>query len=155
VHDLVSLIDLGPTILTAAGIEVPTYLEGRTLLPYLAEPTMGQPVTPRTRVVCEDNYQIMLRTATHKLIYYTGQEEGDLYDLQNDPDELWNQWHVPEYAPIKEQLLHELLAWFTTSVYYNSGYKRERAKQYRLRWPDADDAYLHGHNMRPKQVEWL
>ncbi len=150
-----SLIDLGPTILAAANIEVPDYLEGRNLLPYLTAPAIGEVITPRQRVVCEDNYQIMLRTATHKLIYYIGQSAGDLYDLQSDPDELWNKWDVAEYAQIKEQLLQELLAWFTTSVYYNSGYKHERAKQSRLRWPDAEDARLHGPNMRPKQVPWL
>jgi arylsulfatase len=155
VHDLVSLIDLGPTILAAAGLEIPAYLEGRSLLPYLVEPGRAEPVTPREWVVSEDNYQIMLRSNCYKLIYYIGQAEGDLYDLQNDPDELWNQWHVPEYAQIKEQLIQALLAWFTTSVYYNSGYKRERAKEVRLRWPDAEDAALHGNNMRPKQVPWL
>ena len=31
-RDLVSLMDLGPTILEAAGIAVPTYLEGRSLI---------------------------------------------------------------------------------------------------------------------------
>ncbi len=35
VTDLVSLMDLGPTILDAAGVDVPTNLEGRSLLPYL------------------------------------------------------------------------------------------------------------------------
>ena len=35
VNELVSLIDLGPTILEAAGVDAPTYLEGRSLLPYL------------------------------------------------------------------------------------------------------------------------
>jgi arylsulfatase A-like enzyme len=155
VHDLVSLIDLGPTILAAAGIEIPDYLEGRSLIPYLAAAEQSKTITPRRFVFSEDNYQIMLRSETHKLIYYIGQTDGDLYDLQCDPDELWNLWRVPEHAATKNQLLQELLGWFTTSVYYNSAYKRERAKQERLRWPDAGDARLHGPNLRRKQVPWL
>jgi arylsulfatase A-like enzyme len=151
VDDLVSLIDLGPTILEAAGIDVPDYLEGRSLLPYLE----GERTEPRHAVYCEDNYQIMLRTETHKLVYYIGQEMGDLYDLAQDPHELWNRWDDPDYGAVKTQLLHDLMAWFTTSVYYNAGYTRERIRHDKLRWPDADDAKLHGGNMRPKQVSWL
>lgn len=151
VNDLVSLIDLGPTILEAAGIDVPDYLEGRSLLPYLR----GETTPPRQAVFAEDNYQIMMRTPTHKLVYYIGQETGDLYDLVEDPHELWNCWDVPAYREDKAMLLHDLMAWFTTSVYYNSGYKRARLRHDKLRWPDATDARLHGPNLRPKQVKWL
>jgi arylsulfatase A-like enzyme len=151
VHDLVSLIDLGPTLLDAIGADLPDYLEGKSLLPYL----QGETTTPRQAVYSEDNYQIMLRTSTHKLIYYIGQEAGDLYDLAQDPHELWNRWDDPAYTAVQAQLLHDLMAWFTTSVYYNAGYTRERACHSKLRWPDADDARLHGPNMRPKQVGWL
>ena len=87
VSDLVSLMDLGPTILEAAGVQVPTYLEGRSLMPY-SDP--HGPVVPREYVFCEDNYQIMMRSQTHKMVYYIGQDEGELYDLEADPGELWN-----------------------------------------------------------------
>lgn len=150
-NDLVSLIDLAPTILSLAGIDIPAYIEGRALLPYVT----GESVEPRTAVYAEDNYQIMLRTDNYKLIYYIGQTASDLYDLQHDPDELVNLWDNPDYVAVRNQLLADLLQWFTTSVYYNSGYRTERARDVRLRWPDADDAFLHGGNMRPKQVPWL
>ena len=88
VNELVSLMDLGPTILEAAGVDAPTYLEGRSLLPYLDD----EPIEPREYVFCEDNYQIMMRSDTHKLVYYTGQEAGELYDLVADPHELDNLW---------------------------------------------------------------
>jgi arylsulfatase len=151
VHDLVSLIDLGPTILEAAGIDVPTYHEGRSLLPYLA----GQEIRPRDYVFCEDNYQIMMRSQHHKLVYYIGQEMGELYDLEADPHELYNLWQRPEHAGLKQDLLNELLKWLTTSTYYNSGYKRGQERHYKLRWPGDGDADLHGANLRGKQVDVL
>jgi len=148
---LVSLMDLGPTILEAAGVETPTYLEGRSLMPYLKR----EAITARKYVFCEDNYQIMMRSPTHKMVYYIGQEIGELYDLQADPDELWNKWDDPNGAEVKGKMLHDLLAWFATSNYYNAGYKRNRARQYPMRWPTEGDAALHGRNIKPKQVEYL
>ncbi|MFZ1752300.1 MAG: sulfatase-like hydrolase/transferase [Caldilineaceae bacterium] len=148
VTDLVSLMDLGPTILEAAGVEIPTYLEGQSLLPYLN----GEPIQPREFVFCEDNYQVMMRSQTHKLVYYIGQEAGELYDLAADPHELENLWDRPEDAALKNDLIGHLLAWLSSSVYYNAGYRQNRAQHYNLRWPSDGDAYLHGGNMREKQV---
>ena len=66
VGDLVSLMDIGPTVLDAAGIDVPTYFEGHSLMPYLNE----ESILPREFVFCEDNYQIMMRSQDYKLVYY-------------------------------------------------------------------------------------
>ena len=151
VADLVSLIDLGPTILEAAGLDIPGYMEGRSLLPYLTDDTG----TPREFVYCEDNYQIMMRNATHKVVYYIGQAAGELYDLAADPHELDNLWDDPAHSELKAMLISQLLAWFSTSTYYNAGYKQLQSRAVRLRWPDAEDADLHGGNMRPKQVAVL
>ena len=140
VHDLVSLLDIGPTVLQAAGIDVPTYFEGRSLLPYLE----GDPAEPHPYIFSEDNYQVMMRGANHKLVYYIGQEEGELYDLQEDPYELTNLWDDPTYEATKTGLLHDLLDWLTSSVYWNAGYRRTRSRHTQMRWPARGDANLHG-----------
>jgi arylsulfatase A-like enzyme len=151
-EDLVSLMDLGPTILEAAGIDVPTYLEGRSLIPYIE----GQEIEARAFVVCEDNYQIMMRTDSHKLVYYPGQVEGELYDLNADADELWNRWADAAHAEVKNQLLLRMLEWMVTSNYYNAGYKRNRQRQYEMRWPTEESRRLHGRNSTsPKQIDYL
>ena len=51
-------------------------------------------------------------------------------------------WHLDEY----------LLAWFTGSAYWNAGYRQNRARHYKRRWPGDGDAHLHGggQNMREK-----
>lgn len=152
VTDLVSLMDIGPTILQAAGVDVPTYLEGRSLMPYLN----GEDIAPRDYVFCEDNYQIMMRSPTHKMVYYIGQEEGEFYDLEADPHELFNKWDDGDCADVKGKMLQDLLGWLATSNYYNAGYKRNRAKQYAMRWPTKDNAKLHGRmTTQEKQVDYL
>jgi len=151
--DLTSLMDLGPTILEAAGLPVPSYLEGRSLLPYLGE--KEEDFRPRKWVFAEDNYQIMMRGREQKMVYYIGQEEGELYDLQKDPDELWNLWDSPAHRELKQQLLNRLLAWLATSTYYNAGYRRERSRSYGMRWPTPEDPYLHGRMSRggPRRID--
>jgi hypothetical protein len=68
---------------------------------------------------------------------------------------LHNLWADAEAAQVKQALLLDLLSWMATSNYYNSGYKRERARHYEMRWPTADNAYLHGATMQPKRVDVL
>jgi arylsulfatase A-like enzyme len=140
VDDLVSLMDVGPTVLEAAGLAIPTYFEGRSLMPYLRE----EPVRPHRYVFAEDNYQVMMRSKTHKLVYYVGQQEGELYDLAQDPGELWNLWSDPACSGLKGEMLRDLLDWLAGSVYWNAGYKRTRARQTRMRWPVEGNVNLHG-----------
>ena len=150
--DLVSLMDLGPTILNAAGVDIPTYFEGRPLQPYLD----GEEIEARAFVVCEDNYQIMMRTGSHKMVYYPGQEEGELYDLVEDPDELWNRWDSADHGEVKSKFLQRMLEWFVTSNYYNAGYRRTRERQYVMRWPTEENKKLHGRNSTsPKEIAYL
>ncbi|MBT4979545.1 MAG: sulfatase-like hydrolase/transferase [Gemmatimonadetes bacterium] len=131
VDDLVSLMDLGPTIMEAAGVEIPDYCEGRSLGPYLR----GEEMEGREFVFAEDNYLVMMRNKDWKLVYYIGQEEGELYDLGQDPDELFNLWSDPQAAQDKAKLLAELLAWMTRSNYWTSAYKRGERGRHRMRWP--------------------
>ena len=153
VDDLVSLMDVGPTVLEAAGLPVPTYMEGRSLLGYLTD----RAPTPREYVFCEDNYQVMMRSRQHKLVYYIGQEEGELYDLERDPHELENLWDRADAAQTRARLLNQLLEWLATSTYWNAGYRRDRSSTYGMRWPTPDDPYLHGARSRggPRPVETL
>jgi arylsulfatase len=138
--DLASLMDIGPTLLEAAGLEVPTRLEGRSLQPALDDAE----TQPREFVYCEDNYQIMLRSQTHKLVYYIGQTEGELYDLTSDPDELYNLWGQAGHEAQQRRLLDQVLLWLAASNYYNAGYKQQGPATYRRNWPTADTPSLTG-----------
>jgi arylsulfatase A-like enzyme len=51
----------------------------------------------------------MLRGDPYKLIYYPGQDFGELYDIQKDPDEVHNLFEEPDFRSIREQMMRELL----------------------------------------------
>jgi arylsulfatase len=140
IHELVSLMDIGPTILEAAGIDIPTYLEGQSLLPYLYDDDIDH----RDYVICEDNYLVMLRSKTHKLVYYIGQDEYEFYDLQADPNEFTNLWQDEASSELRNLYLRKLLDFLAKSNYFTNGYKRTRQKQYQLRWHDDEYTELQG-----------
>ena len=48
--------------------------------------------------------QLGIRTQKHKLIRLHEFDEWELYDLENDPDEITNQYNNPEYAALIEKL---------------------------------------------------
>ena len=98
---------------------------------------------------CEDNYQVMMRGERYKLVYYIGQDQGELYDLERDPHELWNLWDSTEHRQLQSELLARLLRWLASSTYYNAGYRRQRSRHYAMRWPTPDNAFLHGAKGRP------
>ncbi|NOY00117.1 MAG: sulfatase-like hydrolase/transferase [Verrucomicrobia bacterium] len=110
---LVELIDLAPTLLEAAGIQAPAdRLQGRSLMPMLTG--SGNCSTPeREFVFCEyynswthpDAYATMIRSKVEKIVVYHGSDQGELYDLKNDPDEFHNLWSDPSHTERKLRLL--------------------------------------------------
>lgn len=142
IDQLASLIDLGPTLLDFVGLNIPTRLEGRSLLPLLG----GRCDFVRRHVFCEDNYLTMIRDRTHKLVHYAGQKDGELYDLVTDPGETCNRWNDPLLATVRDRLKAELLEWLVSSLYFNSGYRCGEQADYARRWPNLTDTALHGAN---------
>lgn len=90
---LVHYLDLGPTLLEIAGVSPPPHVQGRSFLPQLT----GQPASnPRSFVFSSYNgqqfglySQRMIRDDRYKYIW-NATDRDELYDLQQDPDELVN-----------------------------------------------------------------
>ena len=80
---LVNLVDLAPTILTAAGAATPKAMVGVDL---------ATPPVEREAAFSENNNgeQVMVRTHSHKLLLHRGLDTTQLYDLERDPQELNN-----------------------------------------------------------------
>lgn len=97
INDLIEQIDIPPTILDLAGIPVPSWMEGRSLVPSMRgeklsvkpifsmtfenNPGPGHQITKGTIAVWEGDY---------KLIYYLEEGKCLLFNLKEDPDELNN-----------------------------------------------------------------
>tara|TARA_Y100001934_G_scaffold85814_1_gene106576 strand:+ start:259 stop:1683 length:1425 start_codon:yes stop_codon:yes gene_type:complete len=105
---LVELLDKTPTIMELAGVEPPQRMQGISLLPMLrGEAPLDH---HRDSVRCEyydaldepdGSFATMYRDERYKLVIYHGHELGELYDLEEDPEEFENMWDEPEAQPVK------------------------------------------------------
>ncbi|TWT88735.1 Arylsulfatase [Pseudobythopirellula maris] len=113
---IVSLIDLAPTFLEAAGVEAPERVQGASLAPLLrGEPADGWRESfyyhyyeyPAWHYV-RKHYGVT--DGSMKLIHFYEPEvdEWELYDLVNDRDEVVNQFDNPAYAAERLRLEAEL-----------------------------------------------
>ncbi|WP_136689178.1 sulfatase family protein [Halorhabdus amylolytica] len=119
VDDLVELTDLAPTILDAAGQEHPPGMQGRSLWPLLTGGDTERERPHRESAYCEfynaskrhtdpPAYATMLRTERYKLVRHHGPEDGELYDLERDPEERVNRWGDPDYTSVQQELVTRL-----------------------------------------------
>jgi N-acetylglucosamine-6-sulfatase len=114
VKEVVANIDIAPTLLDAAGLRAPDYMDGKSFLPLLEgkkEPwrdgllyeyywERNYPQTPTMHAIRGDRY---------KYIHYNGIWDTDeLYDLQNDPLETRNLIRDKACQDIVKKMNHEL-----------------------------------------------
>ena len=109
-------IDIGPTVLDAAGLVPPAGLDGTSLLPMAS----GQQAAVRDELLYEYYWERnfpqtptihALRTERFKYIHYQGIWDTDeLYDLGADPDEAANLIARPEHAATVRDLNRRLFA---------------------------------------------
>ncbi len=53
----------------------------------------------------------MVRNRGWKLVHFLDEPFGQLFDLENDPDEVNNLWDAPEHSSKKQALLDALREW--------------------------------------------
>ncbi len=103
-NQFVANIDLAPTFLDLAGLDVPESMQGRSLAPLLRGES---PADWRTSLYYRYYHSpghhntaahYGVRTATHKLIYYWDKDAYELFDLVSDPTEQHNLLFNPSEA---------------------------------------------------------
>lgn len=115
VKEVVANIDIAPTLLEAAGLKAPAYMDGMSFLPLLIGQQVGNwrtgllyeyywernfPQTPTMHALMGDRY---------KYIHYTGIWDTDeLYDLQTDPLEINNLILSKDHQTIVTQMNQQL-----------------------------------------------
>ena len=100
--------DFAPTILTEAGITVPSDMQG---LSFFSKTPRKSTYYHYYEYPAEHSVQTHfgIRTDRYKLIrFYADGEYWELYDLKKDPNELQNLAGKPAYQAIQKQLLNDL-----------------------------------------------
>jgi arylsulfatase A-like enzyme len=114
-HALASTVDLAPTIIERAGLKPYFGIQGRS---FIRNVEGSDQLRDRLLVEHQDNATRMgfsepcmartLLSESHRLTVYKDADWGELYDLQNDPDESNNLWFEPAFAGLRSQLLEDL-----------------------------------------------
>ena len=117
VTKMVQNVDVGPTCLEAAGLKKPYYMPGFSILQLLK----GDETNWRDRIFYEYFWEwefpmtptmFGVRTDQYKYIRYQGiWDRNEFYDLQNDPDEMYNLIDKPELQPVIKKHLLDLNEW--------------------------------------------
>jgi arylsulfatase A-like enzyme len=109
--DMVSNIDLAETFLDMAGVEVPSDMQGRSMVPVLEGKTPADWRKEHYYHYYEYPGSHMVKrhygmsTERYKLIhYYYDIDEWELYDIQTDPMEMKNVYKDPSYASVRADL---------------------------------------------------
>ena len=135
---LIQQFDVATTILELAGVEVPQAWEGRSVLPVLVAGAggaagvdgadgadeAGADRVGRELVFCEQGrdgllqetaMMTMVRSEHAKAVHFVDHDDGQLFDLDEDPGETRNLWDDPGYRPMKRELLDGMRDWLIRS----------------------------------------
>lgn len=98
VDEYISLADFAPTLLEVAGIKAERDFFGKSLTPFFRDKKVTDwRDTVYTQSNGNEQYGIQRSVMTNKWKYvYNGFDYDELYDLENDPNEMLNVNNVPE-----------------------------------------------------------
>ena len=120
---LVELVDIAPTLLQASNMEQHPGMQGQSILPLLTGEKELE--THRDDVYCEyynamgwhrepTAHATMVRSRRHKLVVAHGTGDGELYNLDLDPEETDNLWDSSDSTAIKLEMqgrVMDRMAW--------------------------------------------
>ena len=106
--EMVLNVDLAPTLLQLAGLQIPQAMQGKSLMPLLAD----QNIRLRTSIHLESfkdfpysvPEQDAVRTDRFLYIEYQGRNTAELFDIQKDPRTLRNIFSTPEGNSVLPEL---------------------------------------------------
>lgn len=119
-NELVLNLDFAPTILDYAGIEIPNDMQGNSLRKLSDNNSKSNKSNDTWRKSIYYHYYEYphgwhkvqkhrgVRTDRYKLIHFYDNNEWELYDLQEDPNELNNIYNISDYITVQNELKIEL-----------------------------------------------
>jgi len=126
IEELVESVDLFPTLCNMTGVASPDSIDGVDISDML----MGKVSPVRDFVACEFPLSRVIRTKEWKLchrprgIFKEKDDEGELYNLTEDPWEMTNLYGEARYSDIREELRRRLFDWTLWSTRYGNPWLR-------------------------------
>ena len=120
--ELVQMFDIAPTVLEAAGRDVPAEFEARSLWGALSNRADHRPRDAVYAELARDHIQtgsefiLMRRDRKWKLVMYLDDTYGELYDLEADPGETRNLWEKPELRAHRDELVSGCQQWLAKGM---------------------------------------
>jgi N-acetylglucosamine-6-sulfatase len=138
IEKMVQNIDVAPTVLEMAGLKKPDYMPGHSFSQLLK----GDENNWRDRIFYEYYWEydfpmtptvFGVRTDQYKYIRYQGiWDRNELYDLKNDPDEMYNLIDKPEHQELVKNMANQLYNWLENT----DGMQIPLKRTVKYRWGD-------------------
>lgn len=142
INKLVQNIDIAPTIFAAAGLKPLSNMDGKSILPLMR----GEQINWRDEVYYEYYWErafphtptvFGVRTEKYKYMTYHGIWDLDeLYDMEIDPDEMYNLIDKPELRDTIIDLRTRVFTWLNNSAGMQIPLKHTGLKQFDKRNPN-------------------
>ena len=130
-QQMVQNIDIGPTVLAEAGVKKPENMPGVSFIPIL---TGDSEVASRNEIFYEYYWEydfpmtptvFGMRSDQYKYIKYHGiWDRNELYDLKNDPEEMYNLIADPDKQEIAKSMSAAIYDWLEATNGMNIPLKR-------------------------------
>jgi len=107
-----SLVDYGTTFLALAGLDLDPFQQGVVQSDAWADAAESARdwALVESRPTDSDFMQKVFYHDRYKLVVYTNEDYGELYDMEADPDQMHNLYDVAELRDLRDRLLRKLIA---------------------------------------------
>ena len=144
VSNLIQNIDIAPTVLQLAGAQLPEHMDGKSIVPLFQNPNTPWRDAVFYEYYWERNFPQTptvhgIRTDRYKYMHYHGIWDVDeLYDLQDDPEEMNNLINSPAHQDLIKTLNKRLFDWLETTGGMLIPLRRDAGGQLNKRRPDTE-----------------